>query len=82
VFLVSPSTLGGAATQWMELAYAHAFEVPTFVILHRITYAEMRRHEKGVPPLLLASQCTPSSEWKSVVDDVRKKLAGAEPRKK
>ena len=36
IFLVSPTTLERGATQWMELAYADAFDVPTFVLLHRL----------------------------------------------
>src|SRR5438874_452322 len=41
IFLVSPSTLDAGAAQWMELAYADAFDVPTFVLLHRLTFADL-----------------------------------------
>ena len=37
VFLVTPSTLDKGAAQWMELAYADAFGMPTFVLLHQLT---------------------------------------------
>ena len=71
LLLVSPETLDAGATQWMELAYADAFEVPTFILLHRIDYQELRRREHGVPPLLLTSQCNPASSWKEVVEEMR-----------
>jgi len=71
IFLVSPSTLDAGATQWMELAYSDAFDVPTFVLLHRITYQELRSREKGVPPLLLSGQCNKASEWKNLVSELR-----------
>src|SRR5690242_16438440 len=58
VFLISPSTLISGATQWMELGYADAFSVPTFVLLHRVTFEKLRGRKKGVPPYLLASQCS------------------------
>ena len=77
IFLVSPGTLTAGAAQWMELAYADAYGVPTFIILHRLTFAELRRRERGVPPLLLESQCNASAEWKSVVADLRAGLTGA-----
>jgi hypothetical protein len=47
------SALNSGAAQWMEFAYAHAFDVPTFIILHRLTFSELRSRERGVPPLLL-----------------------------
>jgi hypothetical protein len=34
VFLLSPYTIESGAAQWMELAYADAFGIPTFVLLH------------------------------------------------
>jgi len=37
VFLVSPFTLDYGATQWMELAYLDAYEVPTYILLHHVT---------------------------------------------
>src|SRR5690349_6983690 len=36
IFLASPSTFNSGAAQWMELAYADAFDVPIFVILHQM----------------------------------------------
>lgn len=71
VFLVSPTTLEGGAAQWMELAYADAFEVKTFILLHHLDYQELKRRERGVPPLLLASQCNSALEWKRIVEEIR-----------
>jgi hypothetical protein len=77
ISLVSPSTLDAGAAQWMELAYADAYDIPTFVILHRLTFAELKGRERGVPPLLLESQCNASAEWKSVVESLRLRMTGA-----
>jgi len=74
IFIVSPSTLNSGAAQWMELAYSDAFEVPTFVILSRITFLELKSQEKGVPPLLLEGQCSASSNWRQVVADTQEHL--------
>ncbi len=75
IFLVSPSTLEAGATQWMELAYADAFGVKTFVLLHYLDYQGLKSRQAGVPPLLLASQCNEALQWKVIVDDIRKLLA-------
>jgi len=72
VFLASPSTVKGSATQWMELGYADAFEIPTFVLLHRVTFAKLKSKDRGVPPFLTEGQCLPAVEWKRVVDDLRR----------
>ena len=71
IFLASPSTFAAGAAQWMELAYADAFGVPIFVLLHRLTFAELKAKEEGVPPLLLEGQCNPATQWREVVADVR-----------
>jgi hypothetical protein len=71
IFLVSPDTLESGASQWMELAYADAFEVTTFVLLHRLKFLDLKQKATGVPPLLLSSQCNSAVEWKSVVEDIR-----------
>lgn len=71
VFLVSPTTLDAGATQWMELAYADAFDVDTFVLLHHLTYATLKAQERGVPPLLLAGQCNAAIEWRQIVGEIR-----------
>ena len=71
LFLVSPSTLDGGAAQWMELAYADAFNVRTFILLHHLSFQELKAREAGVPPLLLASQCNQAMQWKEVVGDLR-----------
>ena|SRR5579884_2871366 len=74
IFLVSPSTVRSGATQWMELAYSDAYAVPTFVILHRLTFADLTSRHKGIPPLLLESQCSVSAEWKEVIDELRNRV--------
>lgn len=68
IFLLSPAT---GATQWMELAYADAYSVPTFILLHRTTFAQLRSAERGMPPLVGSSQCTPAVEWKTILEDLR-----------
>ena len=74
IFLVSPDTLESGASQWMELAYADAFDVTTFVLLHRLKFLDLKQKSTGVPPLLLSSQCNAAIEWKSVVEDIRELL--------
>jgi hypothetical protein len=74
LFLVSRATLNSGASQWMELAYADAYDVPIFVVLHEMSYKELLAREHGVPPLLVAGQCNPSSEWKAVVAEIRRTL--------
>jgi len=76
VFLVSPDTLESGATQWMELAYADAFAVTTFVLLHHLDFRDLRERETGIPPLLLSSQCNPALEWRIVVEDIKELLKG------
>ena len=71
VFLVTPSTLDKGAAQWMELAYADAFGVPTFILLHRLSYQELKAPEVGAPPLLLAAQCNSSKQWREIVKGLR-----------
>jgi hypothetical protein len=74
ILLVSPATLTFGATRWMELACADALEVPIFVLLSHVSYAELREREKGVPPLLLQSQCNNATRWQDVVDQIRRRL--------
>ena len=74
VFLASPATFASGAAQWMELAYADAFDVPIYVLLHRLTFAEVKAREEGVPPLLLEGQCNPASQWRAVVASVHTQL--------
>jgi hypothetical protein len=71
LLLVSPATVQSGATQWMELAYADAFDVPTFILLSHITYDQLKRRKRGVPPLLLESQCNPAIHWKDVLDEIK-----------
>ena len=74
IFLASPSTFNSGAAQWMELAYADAFDIPIFVLLHRLTFKSLKAMEKGVPPLLIEGQCNLSTEWKIVVNAIRREL--------
>ena len=74
IFLASPATFASGAAQWMELAYADAFGVPIFVLLHRLTFAELKAKEEGVPPLLLEGQCNPAVQWKDIATDLRTRL--------
>ena len=71
IMLLSPETLRSGATQWMELAYADAFNIPTFILLHRMTFESLRQTQSGVPPLVLASHCTPATEWQRLVPQWR-----------
>ena len=71
IFLVSPTTLERGATQWMELAYADAFDVPTFVLLHHLQYGDLTSSDSGVPPLLLSGQCNAATDWRTVTEDIR-----------
>lgn len=71
IFLISPDTLESGASQWMELAYADAFDVRTFVLLHHLKFQDLKQRATGVPPLLLSSQCNSAMEWKNVVEDIR-----------
>jgi len=77
IFFVSSYTLDSGATQWMELAYSDAFGIPTFVLLHHLTFQELKNREKGVPPLLLSRQCTQAIEWKLIEPELRK-IIGAD----
>jgi hypothetical protein len=70
VFLVSPSTLESGATQWMELAYSDAFNVETYILLHHLSYTDLKKYERGIPPLLLSSQCNSALEWKKIAADI------------
>lgn len=64
IILVSQFTLASGAAQWMELAYADAFGVPIFNLLHHLTLDDLKRADRGVPPLVLEGQCTAASEWR------------------
>ena len=71
IFLLSPQTIDGGAAQWMEFAYADAFEIRTFILLHRLEYDELKVAEHGIPPLLLASQCNTALDWRLVIRDIQ-----------
>ncbi len=72
IFLLSPATLEGGAAQWMELAYADAFEIPIFILLHHLDFETLKQQQRGVPPLLLSSQCNAALEWRTIVEDIRR----------
>lgn len=74
IFLASPSTLESGATHWMELAYADAYNIPTYVLMHHLDYHRLRDAEKGVPPLILQSQCNAAVEWRRIIRDLKAKL--------
>jgi hypothetical protein len=76
VFFASPSTLKLGAAQWMELAYADAANVPTFVLLHRLTYAKLKMKERGARPFITEGHCTPSVAWRTVIEELGSRLAG------
>jgi hypothetical protein len=78
VFLVTPSTLSKGAVQWMELAYADAFDVPTFVLLHQLSFQDLRAQESGVPPLLLAAQCNSAKSWREIARDLKEHCSNSE----
>jgi hypothetical protein len=73
IMLVSQYTIESGATQWMELAYADAFGIPTFILMHHLTFEDLKR-SSGVPPLVLQGQSTPAVNWRSVEAELRTKL--------
>lgn len=72
VFLVTPSTLDKGAAQWMELAYADAFGVPTFILLHHLSYQDLKEKEGGIPPFLLAAHCNSTKDWRKLEEELRR----------
>lgn len=68
VFLLSPAT---GPTQWMELAYADAFGIPTFILLHKTTFEKLRSSKLGAPPLILSGQCTDAIDWRTLISKIR-----------
>jgi hypothetical protein len=72
IFLISQFTLKSGATQWMELAYADAFGIPIFVLLHHLSFETLRRAERNVPPLLIEGQCTLAGDWRSLESALRR----------
>ncbi|MBV9158531.1 MAG: toll/interleukin-1 receptor domain-containing protein [Acidobacteriaceae bacterium] len=77
IILLSQFTLESGGTQWIELAYADAFGVPIFILLHHLTFDELRRADRGVPSLVLEGQCTPAADWKSLENGLRRCLKSA-----
>jgi len=75
IFLLSPSSLDMSLTQWMELAYADAFDKPVFILLHRVKFSELAARSPDMPPLVLASQCNDAAlDWRAVIDAVGQRL--------
>jgi hypothetical protein len=72
VILLSQSTLDMGIVQWTELAYAEAFEVPIFILLHHVNFEQLKSARRGVPPMVLFSQCTPASSWRLLDNDLRR----------
>jgi hypothetical protein len=70
VILISGFTIGPGKTQWMELAYADAFSIPAFILLHHMTYDDLRRAE-SVPPLATGGHCTLATEWRTLENELR-----------
>ena len=60
----------------MELAYADAFGIPTFILLHHLDFEDLKRGLGGVPPLLLSSQCNSASDWMKVLENIKHLLNG------
>ena len=64
-----------SGTQWMELAYADAFDKPVFILLHHMDFDDLAARSQGVPPLVLASQCSDAAlDWRAVIDAVGRRL--------
>ena len=72
VILVSQFTLEMGILQWTELIYAEAFDVPIFILLHHVDFEKVRNAPRGVPPLVLTSQCTPACDWRLLDNDLRR----------
>jgi hypothetical protein len=72
IFLISQYTLKAGGTQYMELAYADAFGVPSFILLHHITFQSLKRSQKNVPPLVIEGHCTPASDWHTIMPSLEK----------
>lgn len=76
IFLVSPTT---GPAQWTELAYADAFNIETFILLHHLSYNELKNKGINAPPLLLSSHCNDAVEWKNIVTDIGKLITLEKP---
>lgn len=72
VVLVSQFTLASGASQWVELAYADAFGLPTFILLHHVTFQQLKKAGKAVPSLVVEGQCTPAVDWQSLHNGLRR----------
>jgi len=67
LFIISPESMENGQTQWVELGYSDAFDIKTFILLHRIKYSDLQAGESKAPPLLVSSQCSPASKWEDII---------------
>lgn len=74
IFLLSPSTLDDGLSQWMELGYSDAYDIPTFILLHRLTHDDLL--EGREISLLLSRQLNEAREWKLIVPELHKIIGG------
>lgn len=74
IFLLSPSTLDDGLSQWMELGHSDAYEIPTFILLHRLTHDDLAEREKS--SLLLARELNEARDWKLIEPELRKIIGG------
>lgn len=75
VLLLSPATLAAPGDQWTELAYADAFDVDRFILLHRVTRADVLQQERGIPALILSANCVLARDWRGILPELRTRLA-------
>lgn len=71
IILISPYTIEHGSTQWMELAYADSFDIKIYIMLHHLTYQELKERKSGVPPFVFASQCNQSLEWRKIMNEIK-----------
>jgi len=71
IILISPYTIEHGSTQWMELAYADSFNVKIYIMLHHLTYQELKERKSGVPPFVFASQCNQAVDWRKIINEIK-----------
>jgi hypothetical protein len=74
LYLVSPATLDGGANQTIELGYAEALEKRIEVMLHRLSYDDLKAAGRKVPISVLEGSCTPATDWRKVAQSLREHL--------
>jgi hypothetical protein len=75
VYLISPATLEGGANQTIELGYAEAFDKRIEVMLHRLTFEDLKAAGNKVPISVLTGFCTPATQWRKVAQALREHLS-------